>query len=86
MAGPVKPLRHRREPEGSGFAADRGERGRDNGRALEAARVDPRQFLEKLRALGFGFFSVTDQGGLEPLQEEALWTGTKITNMVLLRS
>jgi FkbM family methyltransferase len=53
--------------------------------ALEAARVDPRQFLERLRALGFGFFSVTAQGGLEPLQEETLWTGTKITNMVLAR-
>ena len=53
--------------------------------ALEAARVDPRAFLDKLRALGFGFFSVTAQGGLEALQEGSLWTGTKITNMALMR-
>jgi FkbM family methyltransferase len=53
--------------------------------ALEASGVDPRHFLQRLRALNFSPFIVTDVGQPEPLEDAKLWKGSMISNLLLSR-
>jgi FkbM family methyltransferase len=53
--------------------------------ALRAAGVDPRAFLRKLRDLQFALWLVPEDGEPQALDEEKLWTGSMISNLVLSR-